>query len=397
MGLRRILQLAAFLLFMASLGLTMHKCAGVAFAFEGAAPVAVSNGDVSLSCSDNNRLLGKATGSVACLDDIPDDVSQNSVLFGPYSSFFGLDNSPAIMVTVGVTTYISRGSNDPDLIMGIVQAVGSNLYLITQGNATASKHTDNAITAGARLKLDTRGYSDIPYPGTSGDAGNYTACQGIWFYGSMLRYCSNVTTANDNERAIGIAASSAALGGSTVEMIVGVGVAPTAITGTGDISVSSSNVISFTGSAGVAQNAIRHVAFLQQLSTVTGTADHYLPAIGTGESLSGSGLSDQLLTSFPSGAVVDGIVCNCEATPASGKTVTFRLCKKSGLNNCHTGGSDGISECSITDSTTTCTDTTFLGSVSLSTNNQLYYYVERDGGTPCKFYSCRFPYTQSEY
>ena len=366
-----------------------------AFALDGSSPVDVSNGDVSLSCSDNNRILGKASGSVSCLDDIPDYVSQNAVMVGDYANLLAQRYYLGGFIRVGSTNYLYTVQDDPDDVVGVIEYPDGDTpgspYLVTSGNVTIAKQDDNSIAAGDRVKLDGRGFAGTTVVGsTSGSCINFAG----------FRWCGKVMTAAANEKAVGIATAAAATSDTTVEVLLGASVVPPDISGTGAISVSSSNVISFTGSTGVAQNAVRHVAFMQNLTSVSSNADEYFPAIGVGKNLHVSSVQAQTPTVFPSGAIVDGIVCNCDAAPASGKTVKFRLCKKSVSNNCHEtspDGSDMISQCTVTDSTTTCTDTDFSGTSSLSTNDKLYYYIERDGGGDCNFYSCRFPYTQSEY
>jgi hypothetical protein len=345
-----------------------------ALALDGSSPVDVSNGDVSLSCSDNNRILGKATGSVSCLNDIPDEVTQKAVVLGTFSGFPALDNYVATYALIAGSDFLSIAKDDPDKVVGVMEYTGTGIVynLATQGNVTATKQGDNSIAAGDRLKLDTRGAADAAAASTPGTHGSCVA----YSFGGMNYYCGKVITAAANERAVGIATSAAATSDTTVDMIVGVGIAPTALS----------------------LNDAKQIAYMKSTKGIDGATDKYYPAIGYGNVDQGS-LDEKVKTAFPSGAVTDGITCNCEAAMASGKTITIRLCKPNGADDCASGGDDVISSCGIGDSTTTCTDSSFSGTTSLSSNDVLYYYAERpaSGGSGCQSVECRFAYTQSEY
>ena len=401
MRIRKFLSVVALAGFIACLGALMHGCPVPVFAFEGSAPVAVSNGDVSLTCADNNRILGKTSSSVTCLSDLPDDVTQNAVQLPGFTSLYAHDNGVVTYVEASGTNYLGNAKDETTVVgVGVCRSSsgcsGATLLkdfdVILSGNATVLKVGYNVISAGDRVKLDTRGAADAAANvAGGGPATTYYGCTTYNFFGWNY-YCQTVIKANDNETAVGIATETVASSATEVDIIVGAKVAPIAVTGTGDISVSTSGVISYTGSAGA------QVAYVKSSTAVTGAGDRYLPAIGYG-TIPQSSLDYKVKTAFPSGAVTDGITCNCESAMASGKTLTIRLCKPNSADDCSSGGDDVISSCQIDDSTTTCTDSSFSGTVSLSANDVLYYYAERpaSGGSGCSLYQCRFGYSQTEY
>lgn len=397
MGLKKVLQLVALSLFVSSLGLTIHRCAGVARAFEGSAPVAVSNGDVSLTCADNNRILGKTSSSVTCLSDLPDDVTQNAVQLTGYTSLFAHDNGVVSYSNVGGTNYLGNAKTATDAVgIGVCTAASGctgatalkTFDLIVTGAATALKVGDNVINAGDRVKLDLRGEADAQANvAAGGPATTYYGCTTYQFF-TWNYYCQKVIAAADNEAAIGVATETVASSATEVTILVGVKVAPIETTATSPVAVSSSGVVS------IDQSGIDHVSIMQT-TQVGATADLYFPVMGT--ELSGhSALTAGRTTTFmPAGAITSAIKCRCDDAVATDKSVEIELCKNEGTD-CSSSDTDVVSECTIGAGQTSCSDSSWSGDYSVEAGDSFYFYADRTGGTGCQYYQCRFTFSSSE-
>ena len=392
----------------ALLGFTLHGCPMVAFALDGTTPVEVTNGDVSLYCASNNRLLGKETGDVDCLANLPEGTRQKSLIAGPYRTWVNLYvdtlgqvvNVPGVgdlisTMNVNVTTSTPRAAAMPQ-IFGAVETAGTYLatdtYAPPFAQATLTKESGSGATyeidAGDRVKHDLRGVDTAdPGSGYPYDAGSCVIEAGFFM---TVVVCGKVMKADDDDRAIGLAVTSADDSDTSVEVYLGIATDPVDITATSPLSLSSSNVMSLS------QAGIKHLAIMQTQSSGA-AADRYFPVIGSELDAGNSSLVRlKATTVLPAGYITSPITCWCDDAVASSETVEIELCIND-TTDCASSDTDVVSECTISATETECTDGSWSGDYAVASGEDFYYYADRSGGTGCQLYQCQFSYTQSEY
>lgn len=340
--------LAASLL-MAVVGFCLHCCGRPALAFEGTEPVAVTNGDVSLSCpagtginSSGSHLLAGTGGDIDCTNTIPSlaawPAANRIVYSGSAIDQYAVVESASWFF---VELVQEAGAGDDRKAVGCAQtdtdgSATQALHLSYAGYIKCLKATGTAWSAGDRLKVTAGGVLDV---------------------------------AADTEWAVATAiyGTSAATSGFVVWGIQ----APVTVTA-----------------------SVNLVAFASPMENLPSGSTTAYTAVANQGAMETSYTANSTSTNWMAGNIEAGLTCECNEAIGSGKSMDIKLCRNS--SSCT--GSDLLSTCSLAASATSCTDGSFSSSAT-SDGDDLFLKYERSGGTgvKCQRPSCRFAYSQTEY
>lgn len=340
MTMRRLFDILIAAVGIAVLGFALHGCPMIAFALDGSGKVIVKNGDVSLYCANNNRLLGKETGDVDCLANLPEGITQQTVILSA-QSFGGSTQYYAQAYTLGYVGDAIAGSKIIGCALDTYGIMEEGALVAVFGNTVCAKAA-GTITGGARITHD----EDNP---------------------------GRVRQALDTEEALGLARNNASSVATTVDVFIGSNQAPK--------SFDHANTI--------------HLALMSVRGTKASINSDSFAQIAPATVFNANFTDYEYSTLWVGGTIVSGLSCTCDDQPGSGKTVDFELCKNA---EACTGG-DLISNCSqITDSSSlTCTDDDFAETATLATDRLFIKQTRNSVHGSCEYPVCRFAYKQTEY
>jgi hypothetical protein len=338
---RRLFDILIAAVGIAVLGFALHGSPMVALAFDGSAPVEVANGDVSLTCADDNRLLGKTTGNVDCLEILPDAVAFDRYSLATKLSLYGATQyDPVYCIGVSILALDLAPVGAPAFCGCAYETIESLAYgrIYDSGSAICTK-AGTAISLHDRVKVNASGVLE---------------------------------TALDSEVAVGVAT----LPATDVATVVSI-----------EMGQQTSPVV----------QAVTHIAIIG-VSTPSNINSDSFAQISPSADFNGSFTAGLRSTQWFAGNIVSGITCRCDTAPATGKTVDFELCRNN--EDCGvTTATDLISTCSqITDSSSLeCTDSSFAITATVDSDD-LFIKQTRNASTSwCQYPTCRFAYTQTEY